>query len=257
MPKKAKVGWEKAILQVIEKHNGIATLRDIYSEISLLIGKSNAQNSNHNIRGYLRRLKTAKKLIKQIGLSTYALINVELKENIFENINSREFEKTFLNEIPKENVHGYVEGMLVELGNYSGYETYTPDRNVVFNSKPLSELVSYNVIPNFSYPEVIDHAKQIDVIWFRDKFPVKTFDVENSTDFTKAFLRAYQLRYYKTKFFMVSDSERKGTYDKKVKSQPFGLIEDNSDFLSYKDVYDLYKSAAIYNQKIINSSIFR
>jgi len=50
--------WEKAILQVLENHNGLVSLSKLYSEVPLYIENTNSKDLNHTLRGYLHRLKT-------------------------------------------------------------------------------------------------------------------------------------------------------------------------------------------------------
>lgn len=251
-----KFGWEKAIIKVLESKNGIATLKDFYKEVPILIQETKAKNFEHNIRGYLTRLKTQKKLIKQIGLSSYSLIDVKVENNLFEEVKKDEFETEFLNDFPKENIHNYMEGFLIELGNFKGYQTYTPDKNVIFNGKKLSEITDYQILPDFTYKEIIESVKQIDVLWILEGFPYRTFDIEHSTDFTKAFLRAYQLRYFKTKFILVADHEKKNIFEKRVKMQPFCNCKESFLFNSYKDIFELYKNTVLNYELSSASGIF-
>lgn len=256
MLKRIKIGWEKAILKVFEQKGGVVTLQELYKEIPILIEKTSSIDINHTIRAYLRRLKQNKKLIKQIGLSTYALIDIHYQNSLYENIKSEEYEKVFFGEIPKEEIHGYVEGMLVELGNFSGYNTYTPDKNVIFNGKRISDLIHYLNIPKFSYPDILKKVRHIDVIWFQDGFPIKTFDVEHSTDFSKALLRAYQLRYYNVKFFVVSSEIKKRIFEDRINIMPFINISEITNFITYKEVYEIYRVSAIHNKITSKSFIF-
>ncbi|MBU4321116.1 MAG: hypothetical protein KJ739_08530 [Nitrospinae bacterium] len=131
MPKRQSI-WENAIFRVLEKHNGIATLKFFYEEVPPQIEKTKTTDANHDIRGYLRRLKNVKKKIKQIGLSTYALLYVKADDVIYEDIQKKDFDVKFFN-LPKEKIHNYVEGMLIEIGNLKNYQTYTPDKNIIFS----------------------------------------------------------------------------------------------------------------------------
>ena len=128
---------------------------------------------------------------------------------------------------------------------------------MIFNGKRIYELVYYLSLPNFSYDVIIDKVKQIDVIWFKDDFPIKTFDVENSTDFTKAFIRAYQLKYFKTKFFVIADESKMNIYKDRINTKPFNEIKHDMEFISFKDIFLEYKNAVISNKissqsKLIN-----
>ena len=83
MAKNASIGWEEVILKAFHKKKGIISLKELYDEVPKFINESVSLDLNHTIRAYLRRLKTQKKLIKQIGLSTYALSNIEYQNSFF------------------------------------------------------------------------------------------------------------------------------------------------------------------------------
>jgi len=90
--------------------------------------------------------------------------------------------------------HESAQKALVELGNILGFDTYVPpeDRNRVVDGKRLGELTTLKELPQFTYPRLLDTVKHIDVIWFKEEFPVFCFEVEESTDVTKGLLRLYQ-----------------------------------------------------------------
>jgi hypothetical protein len=249
--------WEKAILTVFEKQGGLVTLRDLYSQVPPLIHNTSSEDTAHTVRAYLRRLKKSKGLIKQIGLSTYALVEAKYSESFYEQVVVEHLNAKDLKSIPKERLHGYVEGMLIELGNLNDYETYTPDRNPTFNGKRLGELVTHQTMPDFTYQTITDKTRTIDVIWFKEGFPIKTFDVENSTDFTKALLRAYQLKSFRTRFFMVADSDKKSIYADRIDTKPFNTIKQDVQFISYQQVYELYQDTATASRLIKNSVILK
>ena len=255
MPKKKSV-WEIAILKVLNKHNGIATLKNFYEEVPSQIEKTRTTDAKHDIRGYLRRLKNVKKEIKQIGLSTYALLNVQAENDIYENIQNKNFEKDFFG-LPKNQIHDYVEGMLVEIGNLKNYQTYTPDKNVIFNGQPLSELVTYDEIPKFTYQDILNMIKQIDVIWFKDRFPHLTFDIEFSTQISMALVRANEMKNFKTTFYVVADESKEGLFKTKVNISTFNGIKDETKFITIKSVFDDYKNLVLENRNKERSLIFK
>lgn len=252
--KKQKVGWEKAITEILSKYNGICTLKELYQEVPKLISSSRSKDLSHSIRGYLRRLKN-KALIKQIGLSTYALKNQDYKEHFYESImESNMSEKDFL-AVPLNKIHGRVEGMLVEIGNMRGFETYTPDKNVIFNGKKLADLISYQKVPHFTYLDRIKKIEQIDVLWLKDGYPIKTFDVETSTDFTKALVRCYQLKYFITECFMIADEKKRSIFEDRIKTSPFNQIEKKIKYIENITVFKDYQNILRYNKLKSNSMI--
>ncbi len=81
--------------------------------------------------------------------------------------------------------HGYYQGILVEIGNMKRYTTYIPaqDQKRKFIKQSLGEISKTIVIPEFTYPQLVDRAKTVDVIWFNEReLPNSFFEVEHSTD---------------------------------------------------------------------------
>jgi len=248
--------WEKAILTIFEKYNGIVTLRKLYQDVPLILGETDATDISHNIRAYLRRLKQKKQLIKQVGLSQYALLDVKYENRFYEDIKENTKFEDFLKKIPRETIHTYIEGMLIEIGSLNGFQTYTPDINKIFNGKYLYELVDYTELPKFTYEKSLTDIKEIDVIWFKDGFPVKTFDVENSTRFSMALQRIYELRYFKTNFFMVADRAKFNDFIRKADKAIFKDIKEDTFFISYNESFELYKNTVLSNRIVRQSKIF-
>jgi len=257
MSRKINIGWEKAILKVFEQNNGIVILQDLYKQVPELIGESISLDFNHTVRAYLKRLKTSKELIKQIGLSTYALAGIKYKNHFYEEIKKNKIDDIEFINLSKDKIHGHIEGMLIEIGMFNEFDTYTPDKNIIFNGKRLEEITTHSTIPNFTYPEILDKVRQIDVIWFKNGFPVQTFDVENSTDFTKAFLRAYQLKSFRTKFFMVANDNKQSIYEDRKNTKPFDTIKNDVNFISYKNIFSEYKNAVLHNKIKMQSALLK
>lgn len=248
--------WEESILWVVKQKGGVASLQDLYTSVPALLTQTQTRDSAHSIRAYLRRLKQ-KSLIKQVGLSLYALRDVSPENPFYEIALSESRVEDALSKLPKNAVHGFIEGMLVDLGNFIGSETYTPDKHVVFNGKPLNELCSQRRLPNFTYKEIVESTAMIDVIWLQDGFPIKTFDVEQTTGFKSALLRVYQLRDFNTQFFVVAPDSRRKAYQKRLLLKPFIEIQHAIRFLSYQEVYDAYRNVAHIKPTMKNNRIFQ
>jgi hypothetical protein len=246
--------WETAILQVLGK-NGSATLLELYRDVPPQILQTKTTDTKHEIRGFLRRLKNVKGKIKQIGLSKYALIDYVQTESMYENIQKQEFEKVFFT-FPTEKIHDTVEGMLIEIGNLKGYETYTADNSAIFNNDILGNIATYKNLPEFTYSTILKTTKEIDVVWFKDGFPYATFDIENSTDYTKAFERALNLKYFKTKFYMVGHEKKENIFNERQNRISFNEIKNATTFYTIKNVFDDYKSLVLENKNRHNSLFY-
>ena len=89
----------------------------------------------------------------------------------------------------------------------------------------------------------------------QDCFPIATFDVENSTDFTKGFLRAFQLKSFKCKFYLVADIKKENVYKTRLENQPFVTIKSDYNFLSYSNLFDEYRNAINYSRTLNKTGI--
>lgn len=246
--------WELAILKVLENYKGVATLKELYAEVPHYVSNTQTTSSEHDIRGYLYRLKTKKKEIEQIGISTYKLVGVNAENVIYNNIKVDGFEDDFFR-LPELEIHGYVEGMLIEIGNVKKYSTYTPDKNVVFNGEKLQKLISYDEFPKFTYSNIVKKAKMIDVIWFQNDFPAVTFDVEKSTDFSKALLRANEIQHFRTIYYMVALDKKEDQFNDRIEMISFEKIKPYVRFITIKSVYDDYKNLVLNTRKTSKSLI--
>lgn len=160
----------------------------------------------------------------------------------------KEFEKKVIKkfEIEKEKdkktidfSHSYYQGLLVEIGNIKGYETFIPnqDKNKMFLNKPLRQISTIESILPFSYDNFVKRARTIDVIWFNDrKMPCSFFEVEHSTDIYNSLLKFSDLRDFYSSFCIVADKARKREYDSKVSSLSFKEIKERVTFMSYENL---------------------
>lgn len=238
--------WTDAIIEVLKRHGGAATLNALYAEVPKFATASNADDIEKMVRSTVELLKNGrgenpKKRIKRIGLGSYALMDYEVDNNLFDEIEQDKLQEQDFSDLPEKKLHGHLQGMLIEIGNMKNFQTYTPDKNVVLNGKKLSEVASLDSIPRFTYDDRLDLVRQIDVVWFENGYPVQTFDVEHSTNFTTALLRSYQLKYFKTKCFMVADQKKANLFAKRIATKPFDEIKDDVKLVAITYVFEWYK----------------
>jgi hypothetical protein len=247
MGKTDKILWEDAILRAIEDCGGVATLKELYQLVPKIRGISSSLDVNHVIRAYLRRMTRISGKLKKVGLGIYALPDAKLERNLYEDIQKGKTKEEIFKDISDDELHSYVEGMLIELGNIYGYLTYTANPSSLFNGKPLREIVTLKRIPEFTSHTLLSIAKTIDVIWFGKRatvaMPKHTFDVEITTDFSKALHRAYQLRDFKTTFYVVGPKNRQDQFQRRLTTDPYHEISDRVFFRSVDDIFSLYEAA--------------
>ncbi len=236
----------EAVLLTIEKLGGIATLGQINQEIFNI---KDCEWKTKTPFASIRRIVQLDKNIYKIKPGLYALKKFQNKlesEGIFV-----ENEKnTDSKEIIEFN-HSYYQGLLLEIGNIKKYSTYIPaqDKNKLFINKPLKEISTLDNIFEFTYPNLVNRAKTIDVIWFNErKLLSSLFEVEHSTDIQNSLLKFNDLQDFKTEFYIVSSVKRKEEFFAKLKYSSFSAIKERVKFLDYQYISDLHTRISEFNK---------
>ncbi|MGA2916216.1 MAG: hypothetical protein ABSE89_09355 [Sedimentisphaerales bacterium] len=220
--------YSEAIEKVLLDNNYFAPLKKIYREINKyrpLTGKTPFNTIQERVQRDPRFTK--------IGLGVYALTE-------------------YLNQLPrvpdaktkqeKENrVHFSVIGMLLEIGNTEGYETYSPNKNAIFENKTLSSLMTVDSCPEFTFQQLIGRIKFIDVLWFNDRaFPKFAFEVQTTPQFRDIFVKYADLVDFYTTFYTISRLEYKHKYERELSRPIFKEIRKRCFFKSFEQVDNLY-----------------
>jgi hypothetical protein len=145
-----------------------------------------------------------------------------------------------------ESEHSYYQGLLVELGNLRKQKTYVPkqDRSKSFLGKPLAGYVTLDDIYPFTYPEIVDTAARVDVVWFNErKFPSEFIEVENTTDMRGAFLKFVMFEAFNSKFRVVAPAARNREFVSRLSHPSFEPIAKRTVFTSYDLVAELHRKA--------------
>jgi hypothetical protein len=155
-------------------------------------------------------------------------------------------------ELPKIEVdklsHSDVQGVLLELGNMLGYDTYVADPSKTYMNKPLGDSATLKEIPQFTYQRLLDTVKNIDVIWFEEEFPKFCFEIEHTTGVTLGLLRLYQIRKLTdAKFFVIAPEEIISKFQTEISKDPFHQIRERYIFRSYRQLADMFECALIYH----------
>lgn len=236
----------EAIAKVMEDNGGTASLDIIYNNIAKYY--PTAKNSHEweaGIRGVLYREIRNQRRFKKIGLSIYALSNYQEEQKPAEADSIR--------------MHSYIEGICLELGNFNKYLTYTADPSAIYRDKlQLNNIATMSEIPVFSYDNIINEAKRIDVIWFNKDglaFPQKVFEVVDSIGtLTGAFNRSLQLQNFNTEFFIVAPEKHHSKFIQTIELEIYKPQKERFKFINYNDIIELYDSA--YRKNKLESKIF-
>ncbi|MBP3708980.1 MAG: hypothetical protein J6I73_01015 [Treponema sp.] len=237
----------EAIAKVMEDNGGSASLNVIYENICKYY--PNAKNSNRwdaGIRGVLYRELKDGKLFKKIGLSIYAL--ADYKEEAQPDL------KDYVR------MHSYIEGICVELGNFNNYNTYTADPSAIYRDKlKLKDFTTVSELPEFSYKQILQEVKRIDVIWLNKAglmFPQRVFEVVDSINtLNGAFTRSLQLKNFRTQFYIVAPEKHREKYNQTIELEIYQNAKERFSFINYEELIELYKSTAL--AKKIENKIFK
>jgi hypothetical protein len=238
----------EAVINTIEQLGGIATLGQINQEIFKI---ENCEWKTRTPYASIRRIVQLNENIYKIKPGLYALVKYK---NKFENqgLIADGIEKKITGEFIEFN-HSYYQGLLLEIGNMKGMTTYVPaqDKNKIFINKPLKELSTVGSIYAFSYKEIVDRAKNIDVIWFNErKLLSSLFEIEHSTDIQNSLLKFNDLQDFYSHFYIVSSINRNKEFVKKINYSAFKEIKNRINFIDYQYVSNLHtKMSELYSIK--------
>ncbi len=235
--------WNDLIELIMTQNNGTASLSLLYERASNYKDLPSG-DWQKTLRGVFYR-EVNRGRFKKIGLGVYALSNYNEDEtsaysSALRNIPTREYLKNV------KDYHSTMEGMLLEIGNFMEYRTYTSDINKSFDGKKLKDLCGIIEIPDFTYKELKEVVSKSDVIWFSKSklpFPKFIFEVESTTDFTNSMLKMYQMIEFDTKFVLVAAELRQKIFLNRLSREPFATTKDKFTFRSFEDVTKLYFSS--------------
>ncbi len=154
--------------------------------------------------------------------------------------------------------HSYYQGLLVEIGNLRGLQTFVPnqDKNRKFLNQPLREITTVPEIYRFSYDELVQRARTVDVIWFNERnMPNSFIEVEHSTDIYNSLLKFVDLQDFHAKFYIVAAKEREREFKARLASSAFAPIKDRVTFDDYEDVSETHTS--LNRLAVIQSGLWR
>jgi len=224
----------EAIKRVLEYHNGIATWDIIYNEIEKYYPAIKSSDEwEAGIRGVLYREIKNNKNFKRVGLALYALT---------------EYEEERIEDIKQDTIkmHSYMEGICVEIGNFLKLKTFTADPIAKYNNLSLSNIATLPTIPNFTYPEIIDTTKRIDVLWFNDKgfqYPKRAIEIVDSIGTLEpALKRTFQLVEFNLSFYILCKNEHIKKIEKELTAEPYTRIRERYKVRDYDYIMSIYKN---------------
>ncbi|MFN4032378.1 MAG: hypothetical protein ACK4ME_01950 [Fimbriimonadales bacterium] len=239
----ATKSWSEVIRAIIQSNGGQASLHTLYEQAGQYRNLPTG-DWQKTLRGVLYREARKGEYIR-VGLGVFALPQQaqNLPPTAYQQAAQGQSFRNYLEQ--QSDTHGAVQGMLIEIGNYLGYLTYTSDKNRTFDGKPLQNLCRLSKIPQFAYPGLVNIARRRDVLWFsnsRHPLPKYIYDVENTTDFRNSMQQMYQLKDFDARFVLVADAQKRSLFEQKLQCEPFAEIASRYWFRSFEQVARFYFS---------------
>lgn len=224
------------VMQAMEKNGGYATLRELNGIIDF------SEWGTKTPYASVRRIVQTNKEFFRIQSGLWGL--ADRKQDVLRKLNICEEDKKSIVDF----THGYIQGIITEIGNLRKYTTYVPpqDKNRKFLENKLCDVASISEIYNFTYPEILKYAKTVDVIWFNErKLPNAFYEVEHTTDIKNSLDKFYELQDYRSKFYIVAAQERKRQYEDIISKSIYREIKNIVNFVSYETVIKQYEKESV------------
>lgn len=230
MAKREGRTFSEAIERVLLDHGAYAPLKAIYRDFP----KYRAPTGKTPLKTIQERVQRDPRFTR-IGLGVYALTSKLGELPKAETPKTKEQQQRF--------EHTRFQGMLTELGNLEGYDTYTADPSKVFENKKLGTIATIRTMPAFTYPRLVSIARYVDVLWFNARqFPERAFEVEYSTNFRNSLVKFTELQDFNTKFYLVAPQSGKGKYQREIERAAFAAIAKRCIFWTFEQLQRLYQT---------------
>lgn len=220
--------YSEAIERVLLSNNYVAPLRKRYKEVEKyrpLTGQTPFKTIQERVQRDPR--------FTRIGLGIYALTDYLDKLPTPPKPQNKEQEK--------EQIHYSIQGMLLEIGNTEGFDTYSPNKNAIFDNKPLMQIMTLSEFPNFTYSHIVQSVRFIDVLWFNEQgFPKFTFEVEITPQFRNSLLKFSELSDFYTTFYVVAEPENRDKYHREISRSVFREVKERCMFKTCDQVRGMY-----------------
>lgn len=232
--KEHSLTWSEAIENVMLQNNYCSTLKNLYQLAPQLKPESVGLTPNRTIDERVQRDTR----FTRIGPGFYALTAYLDKL-------PNEYNPRIKKSVVEQNAitHTFIQGMLLEIGKLKGYDTYSPDKNHLYIDKKLSEYITVEHFPQFTYDKILQSSKFIDVIWFNSRqFPQRVFEIENSTNFRNSLVKFVELQDFNVKMNIIipNDKAKKEKFNQEIEKVAFADIRHRVKCYTYDYIEGMY-----------------
>ncbi|MBM4457233.1 MAG: hypothetical protein FJ011_05615 [Chloroflexi bacterium] len=218
----------EAVIQTLERLGGQATLADLYREAMKV---KDCKWGTKTPFASIRRIVQVRPEFVKIRPGLWALRSYQAKLGLIDQDGKGQATSEAI-----EQTHAYYQGLLVEIGNLRGFDTFVPnqDKNKKFISKPRGEMRTLQELPPFSYSDLVRRGGTVDVTWFNHRrMPNSFFEVEHSTDIQGSLVKFCDLQDFHARMIVVADESRRAEFEHKQRLTAFDTIQGRVSFLDY------------------------
>ena len=223
----------EAVIQAMEQSGGYATLGQLYQAVPKI---PDCKWETKTPFASIRRIVQMHDEFFKIRSGLWALTSE--KDRVM-----RLFSGEKAPEKEREYSHYFFQGLVVEIGNLKGFQTFVPsqDKNKPFAQQKLGEVTTISNLYEFTYSEVLRKAQTIDVTWFNSrKYPNSFFEIEHSTDIYYSLLKFVEFQDFRISFYVVADNLRRAEFENKISLSAFVPIKPFVKFWDYDAVSELH-----------------
>jgi hypothetical protein len=228
--------WSDAIEEVIRRNNNVATLKTLHQYAPTIYSEYNEIKGLTPHKTIDERVQRDKRFYKIVpGLYTLKAALNELPREINPTTQTPEQRETL--------THISMQAILLQLGQFYKYQTFTPDKSKKYIHQRLEDFATLVDFPKFTYERIVNRTRNIDVSWFNERgMPSRVFEVENSTDIKNGLSKFMELVDFKTLMFVVAPAKRENEFKNILEQPTFKPIEKQVRFWNYEKVEKLFNA---------------
>ncbi len=223
----------EAVIEAMKQNGGYATLGQLYQTV---LKVPECEWKTQTPFASIRRIVQTHSEFFKVKPGLWALTSE--RERVLEMLG---VSPTATKRRAEEFNHSFYQGLILEIGNFKGYETFVPnqDKNKPFLSKKLSDIATITDYYQFTYENLLRRAKTVDVTWFNQRrLPRAFFDVEHSTDIQNSLLKFLEFQDFRINFFVVADASRHAEFANKLGYTAFVPLHSQVKFIDYETLSD-------------------
>lgn len=135
--------------------------------------------------------------------------------------------------------HTEAQGIILELGQILGYDTYVADPSKAYRGKRIEEVATCRDIP----PEYqgIKNIEKVDVIWFGSASFCFFEVVDSIGTLNEALHRLFQALPLNAKFFVVAPEDHRSKFEKYMSESPYKVYKHRYYFRSYQELASFFE----------------